>query len=31
LALAPGWRIICANSRPSKIGMNQSVSTISGM
>ena len=30
LALAPGWRIICASSRPSKIGIAQSVSTMSG-
>ena len=25
LALAPGWRIICVSSRPSKIGIAQSV------
>jgi hypothetical protein len=28
--LAPGWRIICVNSRPSKIGITQSVITMSG-
>jgi len=30
LELAPGWRIICVSSRPSKIGIAQSVMTISG-
>jgi hypothetical protein len=30
-ALAPGCRIICASPSPSKIGIAQSVSTMSGM